>query len=155
MVRLLMIVIGSLVLARDNGVDSKVLKPYCEEVWKDFSKHKHDKLKVFKHPSDLDIHKNVYCVPTSLLRFSQKTVSPTTSSGKPLQEWIDRFIKAGSYDKKNLPDVVQWDDATFTSLDNRRIYCAKKADLDFVPTRIRSTEPASPRPGEKRLPFDL
>jgi hypothetical protein len=140
----------SLITATDNPFDVKKLDPTCEQVWEKSSPDNSQNTKVFKYPSELisvnessgntDWPNRVYCIPTELIRFTQNTVTSHTSSGQALDDWIAEFKSKGSFDKKNLPDIINWGNGIYTSLDNRRVFCAKKAGIAFVPARIYAPE---------------
>lgn len=91
---------------------------------------------MFKYPSDKPEHKLVYCIPTPFVYFTQDTVNYASSSGQLLVDVIAKFKKYGFYHKTNIAEMIRWGPDHFQSLDNRRIYCAKKANLTFVPGRV-------------------
>jgi hypothetical protein len=141
------VLIVIIVSANQNPFDVAKLDPSCEKLWNQkFPDGKNPEF--FQYPSDLILYNTsvfssrpewtnrVYCIPTKLIRFTQNSISAHTSSGESLDEWIDTFKKHNSYHKKNLPDVINWGNGYFTSLDNRRVYCARKAEIVFVPARI-------------------
>lgn len=68
------------------------------------------------------------------LKFSQKDVKATTDDGMPLQELANN-MRAQGWKGKPL-DAVQWSDGSFTSVDNRRPFAARKAELATVPVRV-------------------
>eukprot|EP00696_Hemimastix_kukwesjijk_P006307 gnl/Hemi2/17984_TR5936_c0_g1_i1.p1 gnl/Hemi2/17984_TR5936_c0_g1~~gnl/Hemi2/17984_TR5936_c0_g1_i1.p1 ORF type:complete len:304 (+),score=112.02 gnl/Hemi2/17984_TR5936_c0_g1_i1:172-1083(+) len=134
---------------------SKVLKPSCESVAKKKFGHKHKNAKLFKYPSDLPEHHDVYCVPVAQVRFTQDTVSSESSSGHTLDWWINKMQTAGYFAKSNLPDMVRWNDEVFQSIDNRRIYCAKKAGITYVPAHLHGFEEPLPQDQLHRFPITI
>eukprot|EP00744_Colponema_vietnamica_P027525 GILI01041343.1.p1 GENE.GILI01041343.1~~GILI01041343.1.p1 ORF type:complete len:275 (+),score=73.27 GILI01041343.1:82-825(+) len=134
----------------DSGSDDEppVVKPSCEKLWK---KHHGeivlDDLKTFQHPE----RKEITCVPLKLVRFSQASVYNTTSSGKSLDDWIAKFKEHQYFKKRNVPDIVDFGDNWFVSIDNRRIYCAKKAELAFVPAVVHAFHEPLPKDALRRF----
>eukprot|EP01137_Pigoraptor_chileana_P004963 Opistho-2@47371 len=52
-------------------------------------------------------------------------------------------------------DVIRWSEEVFQSIDNRRIYCAKKAELTFVPSRVHAFDEPLPSEQLKRFAITL
>jgi hypothetical protein len=137
-----------------GNTTDKILKPSCEKLAKKMFK-KHDTLTAFKYPSDKPQHKDVYCVPNDYVRFTQDTVSSTSSSGHTLEWWIKKMQDAGYFAKSNLPDMVHWRSDYYQSIDNRRIYCAKKAGIVWIPAHVHEFDEPLPADQVNRFPLTI
>eukprot|EP00121_Abeoforma_whisleri_P000472 Awhi_evm1s414 len=140
----------------EKGVDFRRLRPSCEKVWRDDYEYEFgEDYRPFKYPSSRPEHLNVWCLPTTLVRFSQGSIFDATTSGKTLEYWIAKHKKLGYYSKTSLPDVIKWSSDVYSSFDNRRVYCAKKAGIAFLPSHIHSPEEKLPEDFEDKTPLLL
>eukprot|EP00697_Spironema_sp_BW2_P011591 gnl/Spiro4/27336_TR13610_c0_g1_i1.p1 gnl/Spiro4/27336_TR13610_c0_g1~~gnl/Spiro4/27336_TR13610_c0_g1_i1.p1 ORF type:complete len:320 (-),score=73.96 gnl/Spiro4/27336_TR13610_c0_g1_i1:35-946(-) len=141
---------------RDFGDDAGVVaKPSCEHLWWKMGKTKHDKLEVFKHTSTEVTLRDVYCIPLEFVRFTQDTVDNSTTGGKSLQYWINLFATTGYFKKKHQPDMVHWRSNWYQSIDNRRVYCARKANLTWIPAHVHEFDDELPVSQKTRFPLNI
>ena len=77
------------------------------------------------------------------LKFSQESADWHTSDGQTLED-LTQSMRAKGWQGKPV-EVVENPDGTFTSLDNRRIIAARRADLTEIPTNLHhGDEPFPP-----------
>ncbi|MDI1464845.1 toxin glutamine deamidase domain-containing protein [Catellatospora sp. KI3] len=87
----------------------------------------------------------VAVVPTADVRFTQRSVSPT-SGDMSLEEFARRMGDTGW--RGGPAHVVAWGDGSLTSLDNRRMRAARQGGLDAVPVCVHTPdEPLTSLPG--------
>lgn len=129
------------------------LHPTCEQLWQSYYHfNSNGDVHSFAYPSE-DLH--IQCIPSGQLHFSQKTISSHTTSGKSLDDWIEKFKQRHHFAKHNLPDVVQWAHGDLVTLDNRRVYSAVKAGLQFIPSVIHQHSDLLPEAQKYRFRIDL
>ncbi|HEV7708696.1 MAG TPA: hypothetical protein VGP16_10920, partial [Asanoa sp.] len=78
----------------------------------------------------------VAMLPLGQLRFTQRSVSPTTRDGTRLDQLAAQMHDVGW--RGGPIDCVRWADGTYATLDNRRARAAGEAGLDRVPSVIHT-----------------
>ncbi len=79
-------------------------------------------------------------VPLDKIRWSQKTVSAKTSDGRTINEVADAMKNNGWDISRDPPDMVDWGDGEFQTLDHRRLIAAKRAGLNDVPANVHAVD---------------
>jgi hypothetical protein len=93
-------------------------------------------------------------VPLDRIRYSQKTVKSTTGDGTPIEQVAENMRQNGWDETKPAPDMVDWGDGGYQTLDHRRLVAAKQAgNITEVPANIHA--PNEPLPSDQIGRFRL
>lgn len=83
-------------------------------------------------------------VPLDKIRYSQKTVKPTFEDGRTIDQ-VAGEMEANGWDfDRAQPNMVDWGDGEFQTVDHRRLVAARKANLQEVGANIHTPEEALP-----------
>ena len=81
------------------------------------------------------------------VRYSQRTVSPKTRDGQTIDEVAQSMSDNGWDNTAKQPDMIDWEDGGYQTLDHRRLVAAERAGLTEVGAEIHA--PNEPLPADQ------
>ena len=87
----------------------------------------------------------MYELKPAEIRYSQESISRKFRNGNTLEETIEK-LKNGILKPRHFPTIEVFPmDRNFYTINNRRLYCFKTAQIEYVPVQIIEQKQVDPR----------